>query len=235
MPIGLTCQHCGKAFSVPPSALTYGYGKYCSQQCVYAARRAAGRVRVKCQHCGKSFSIIKSRRGANGRNYCSRECYDATRPLRWGRVNGTKVFHQDCERWYWHWSTRDGAHRSMAYSRYVWSQTHGPIPPGWHIHHKDGNKLNDDLHNLEALPAGVHERQHHTKDELWHIDPNGTLRRKCSDCGEFKPREEYRKTGRQRKWPSYCKSCESIRNRKRYQERKTRRLEHEHDGAPLDR
>jgi hypothetical protein len=42
----------------------------------------------------------------------------------------------------------------------IWQSTYGPIPPGWQVHHKDGDALNNDLANLEALPADAHRRHH---------------------------------------------------------------------------
>lgn len=35
--------------------------------------------------------------------------------------------------------------------RYVWEQANGPLPPGFIIWHKDGNRYNDNLENLEAI------------------------------------------------------------------------------------
>jgi rubrerythrin len=45
----------------------------------------------------------------------------------------------------------------------IWKAEHGPIPDGWHIHHKDEDPLNNELANLEALPAGEHHRHHHAR------------------------------------------------------------------------
>ena len=36
----------------------------------------------------------------------------------------------------------------------------------WHIHHIDRNKLNDDLDNLQVMPAGEHSKLHHKEDEF---------------------------------------------------------------------
>ena len=47
--------------------------------------------------------------------------------------------------------------------RSVWEQHSGWIPPGYHIHHKDGNKLNNRLSNLELLFGLEHLRWHAVK------------------------------------------------------------------------
>lgn len=46
--------------------------------------------------------------------------------------------------------------------RYVWEYFNGDVPDGCHIHHKDGDKTNNDLSNLELLTAHDHEVLHGT-------------------------------------------------------------------------
>jgi hypothetical protein len=43
----------------------------------------------------------------------------------------------------------------------------GPIPDGWHVHHKDEDPLNNNPGNLEALPAGEHSALHVAIDGGW--------------------------------------------------------------------
>lgn len=45
-------------------------------------------------------------------------------------------------------------------ARHVWESAHGPIPPGMGIHHKDENKLNDKLNNLELVNKAMHLSLH---------------------------------------------------------------------------
>jgi hypothetical protein len=42
----------------------------------------------------------------------------------------------------------------------IWKAEHGPIPTGCHIHHLDGNPLNNDLANLVCLTSSEHRRAH---------------------------------------------------------------------------
>lgn len=44
--------------------------------------------------------------------------------------------------------------------RAVWEHNNGPIPEGHHVHHKDGNTLNNDPENLECLSNLEHRREH---------------------------------------------------------------------------
>lgn len=43
---------------------------------------------------------------------------------------------------------------------YVWEKTHGEVPKGWHVHHEDGNKRNNEPNNLKAMPGRQHELIH---------------------------------------------------------------------------
>ncbi len=42
--------------------------------------------------------------------------------------------------------------------RAIWEFYNGPIPNGWDVHHKDGNKTNNRLDNFECLPKAEHTR-----------------------------------------------------------------------------
>lgn len=42
----------------------------------------------------------------------------------------------------------------------IWKDAHGPIPDGYHVHHKDHNPLNNALDNLELLSIADHAEHH---------------------------------------------------------------------------
>lgn len=52
--------------------------------------------------------------------------------------------------------------------RYIWEYYNGEIPKGYHIHHKDHNKNNNELSNLELLTEKEHRKRHteEMSDEL---------------------------------------------------------------------
>lgn len=43
---------------------------------------------------------------------------------------------------------------------YVWEFYNGPVPKGYHVHHKDKNKQNNHISNLEIKEKSEHSRYH---------------------------------------------------------------------------
>ncbi|MCZ2078936.1 MAG: DUF1064 domain-containing protein [Bryobacterales bacterium] len=72
------CQHCGKAFSVPPIRIKQGRAKYCCKGCADEARRVA-RFEVECAGCGEKLMLTFHYFNAQENHYCSQECYHKAR------------------------------------------------------------------------------------------------------------------------------------------------------------
>lgn len=50
--------------------------------------------------------------------------------------------------------------RNILLHRYVWEKYKGKVPKGYQVHHKDENKHNYDIENLELLKISDHHRKH---------------------------------------------------------------------------
>ena len=74
-------------------------------------------------------------------------------------LDGIRFYHRP-DGYYYNVDTRTAMHR------YVWERHHGPIAPGCHIHHKDDDKGNNSIANLEMLSASDHAL-HHAATNQW--------------------------------------------------------------------
>ncbi len=65
-----------------------------------------------------------------------------------------KSWHLNQHGYYYNGNLKIGLHK------YIWEEAYGPVPVGYVIHHKDEDKLNNDLDNLECLTDREHRDLH---------------------------------------------------------------------------
>lgn len=56
------------------------------------------------------------------------------------------------------WVTRCG--ETILVHRLIWEEHYGEIPEGYEIHHKDGDKHNNRIWNLECISNKEHKKRH---------------------------------------------------------------------------
>lgn len=56
--------------------------------------------------------------------------------------------------------------KGIKFHRYIWEKYNGYIPKGYHIHHKDLNKLNNNINNLQCLTASDHMKLHGNGNQI---------------------------------------------------------------------
>lgn len=69
--------------------------------------------------------------------------------------------------------------KNVLLHRYVWEKHNGEIPSGFEIHHKNKNRLDWNIENLELLSVKEHHRNHATENNLGKCN-KGVLKRHSS-------------------------------------------------------
>lgn len=95
--------------------------------------------------------------------------------------------------------------RSILEHVLVWEEAEGrKVPPGHDIHHRDGDKLNNDRSNLQLVTKLEHKRIH-SGCEL----RDGEWWKPCGVCGELKPITVEHWYFSPEGWPLYgrCRPC----------------------------
>ncbi len=72
------------------------------------------------------------------------------------QIHFEKKFYLDQKTGYWICTNK----KKIRAHRWVWQNNYGKIEKGFHIHHKDGNKSNNSIENLEKISAFEHLSLH---------------------------------------------------------------------------
>ena len=74
--------------------------------------------------------------------------------------------------------------KNVLLHRYVWEKFNGEIPEGFHIHHKDRNRKNFDISNLELVDISKHHREHALENGLGHDNKGKPKKHASGFCWE---------------------------------------------------
>ena len=87
-----------------------------------------------------------------------------------------------------------------------------PLASHEYVHHRDGDRTNNDPANLEVLSQRRHMREHYES----YREKDGEWEHRCSKCGKWLPLTSFRKTRAGRGTASCCKACASAEYKKWY-------------------
>ena len=147
-----TCEYCGKEFEVRTWDVKWRANtpKYCSTDCYHAASRKT--EKRKCENCGKEFEVTPCKT----KRFCSTECACET------RRNKERVATQGKNGYKYIWFA-DGS--GQPEHRYIIEKELGrKLDSNECVHHKDGNRANNDLDNLEVLTRAEHSKLHRQQE-----------------------------------------------------------------------
>src|SRR6266403_1185225 len=72
-----------------------------------------------------------------------------------------RIFYQDKKTGYW----ISTSYPRIRAHRWIWNNVHGIIPKGYHIHHRNEDKSDNRIENLELIEATRHLSHHASKPE----------------------------------------------------------------------
>jgi hypothetical protein len=151
------CNFCHKAFSVKPSWLKNGFGKYCSQICVHEEQKK-GKI-FACDICQKpTYKSLKDQeRSKSGKFFCSKSCQTVWR--------NSKLYNGE---YHVNWKGGKSSYRQRLLRTNI-AQVCAKCKTNdkriLAVHHKDKNRLNNAFSNLIWLCHNCHYLVHHYKDE----------------------------------------------------------------------
>jgi hypothetical protein len=171
------CLHCNKEVLIPP--YRFEKFKFCSRSCAYHYKEKHEKVHLNCVICNKEFSVIPHRQKTA--KYCSRKCYNKS------LIGRGSVKHEclHCHKEFWDSPSKKRKYCSILCTGKSQKETFKPkfstvrkamiargllvkcnrcgfdeFPQILGVHHKDRNRNNNEMDNLEVLCPNCHSMEH---------------------------------------------------------------------------
>lgn len=148
--VELKCCNCGKKFTQYRSN-RIGTSAYCSSDCYHAATVIM--YDKHCQFCGREFTVDSKRKR---KKCCSNECSRNMKRL----SNKGSTLNANGYRVIW---LPDGAGK-LEHVMAIESYLGRSLKRGEVVHHKDHNRSNNDISNLQLMTSGIHSSMHRRQE-----------------------------------------------------------------------
>lgn len=196
----MICEQCSKNFDPKWGVKRSRPPRYCSRECMYRAwaiqKAERGVQRLKtCPVCSQSYVPLRGHPGERQR-YCSLQC----RSIGDSGPNHPQWKGGSISRGYRYISVN---RKRIAEHRYVMSEHLGrPLERREIVHHRDHDRSNNTLSNLELMPSIAGHR-------IRHATPRTDIYKVCTYCHQSKPRTDFSRQNRPGKdaHRPRCKDC----------------------------
>ncbi len=139
------CEQCG---SPKPKKNKH----FCSKTCRFVATW----MEKDCVRCGKRFTTRRQYVARGQMKYCSHGCSSLDAREHTTVEHGGDTYHLIHG---YYVCSKTG----KRLNRVIWEACNGPIPEGLVVHHKDENKINNAISNLQLIEWGEHTSMHNRK------------------------------------------------------------------------
>lgn len=177
----ITCDLCSKTFYKRPSSILDK--NYCSMSCWTSVRLSLRPERHRiCIQCGKHFETNPAymKRRASAGKFCSRNCFNQYQKVRIDRVINNPIISDDIKTY--KNITSEG--KEIRLHRYLMEKKlNRKLARNEHVHHKNGNKLDNRIENLILLNASIHHSLHGKKRSGFYVN--------CIDCDRLMYRTQH--------------------------------------------
>ena len=164
------CEECGKLFEAHAREVKRGNGKFCSRKCggAYNGKKRIAKYKlintpnVSCAQCGKEFykKISDQNNSRSGLFFCRRKCKDEAQKI--GGVQGIIPSH------YGTTLTDYRTHALRNLPNECSRCSFDSVTEILQVHHKDCDRKNNTIENLEILCPNCHSMEHYaTRTGLW--------------------------------------------------------------------
>lgn len=179
MKVLIQCKNCNKDHYVDQREINRGNGKYCSRECSSKSKRGKS-IKIpncRCSNCKKEIykNNSKKKGSKSGLYFCCRKCKDEAQrlggiseiqPNHYGTGNHSNTYRKIIE--------RAGLMKECAKCGY------NKIIEILQVHHKDRNRNNNTLSNLETLCPTCHLEDHYLNNDGIFTKHKGE--RECKVC-----------------------------------------------------
>lgn len=155
----INCLNCDEEVYIENKEIARGFGKFCSRKCSgeYKSKNVKPKTpNVECALCHKAFYKNLSKRSASksGLYFCSRKCKDDAQCI--GGIKNIMPAHYGTTRTDYRLSVFKVLGKPKVCERCGYDKNEAAII----VHHKDRNRGNNNISNLEVLCCNCHAIEH---------------------------------------------------------------------------